>query len=205
MDFEKNFDKKFRQMKKYFSEQEKKIRESQVKQFTFFILGFVLFYWIITGLVGLFPGIWFKTMVGLPSEILLNIQGVDTTSIIEEDFVINITSNGTRIIVSDWCAGTMEIIILSSAILASFGVAWKKKGYGIVAGIITGYVFNIFRIWTTVNIILTQSIEVADFTHDTLFRIMLFVYITGFYVAWFWWSENGLPKQIIELLNKAQI
>jgi exosortase/archaeosortase family protein len=199
-----DFKKEFRNIKKYFSDQEKKIRESQVKQFTFFVLGFVLFYLILTGLVGFFPSIFFKTIVGVPSEILLNVQGVETTSLIEEDFVINITSNGTRIIISDLCAGTMEIIILISAILASFGVAWEKKWKGILIGIVTGYVFNIFRIWITVNIILTQSIEVADFAHDTLFRIILFVYITGFYVAWFYWSENGLPKIIKNVIKKIE-
>ena len=195
-------EKELKKADKYFAQQSKKIRTSQTKQLTFFVLGFVLFYLIITGIIGLFPTIIFKTIVGIPSEILLNLQGIATTNSFGEDFVIHVTSSGTRIIISDLCAGTMEIIILISAILASFGVKLDKKLKGLVAGIITGYVFNILRIWVTTNVILTQNVEIAEFTHDTLFRIVLFVYITGFYILWFYWAENGLPKKLIKIFKK---
>ena len=192
-------EKELKKADKYFAQQSKKIRASQTKQLTFFVLGFVLFYLIITGIIGLFPTIIFKAIVGIPSEILLNLQGIATTNSFGEDFVIHVTSSGTRIIISNLCAGTMEIIILISAILASFGVKLDKKLKGLVAGIITGYVFNILRIWVTTNVILTQNVEIAEFTHDTLFRIVLFVYITGFYILWFYWAENGLPKKLIKI------
>jgi exosortase/archaeosortase family protein len=186
--------------KSYLKKSGKEIRKSPTKQFTFFILGFVLSYLFLSGIVGLFPQIIFKAATGIPTETLLNIQGIETSHEYLENYTIYI--NETTILISWLCAGTMEIIVLISAIIAGFGVSWEKKLKGIVAGIITGYVFNILRVWITINVILTQSIEVADFTHDVLFRIILFVYITGFYVAWFYWSENGFPKKLLKLKGK---
>jgi exosortase/archaeosortase family protein len=198
-----DFSKLIKKISKYFENQEKKIRESQVKQFSFFILGFVLFYLLLTGIVSLIPQIFFKTIIGTIIENLLNLQGIVTFSSIGENFVIHLASE-TKIIITDLCTGTMETIILISAILASFGVKWIKKFQGIIVGIIIGVIFNIFRIWITTNIILTQNIEVAEFTHDTLFRIMLFVYITGFYILWFHWAENGIPKIIKEIIRNQK-
>ncbi len=184
-------------LKFYLKKSGKEIRKSPRKQFTFFILGFVLSYLFLSGIVSLFPEILFKAATGIPTEFLLNAQGIETSHEYLQDYTIHVGSSpGTTILISWLCAGVMEIIILISAIIASFGVSCEKKLKGIVAGIVTGYVFNLLRVWVTINIILTQSVEVADFTHDTLFRLILFVYITGFYVVWFYWSEHGIPKRL---------
>ena len=186
--------------KSYLKKSGKEIRKSPRKQFTFFILGFVLSYLILSGIVGLFPEIMFKAATGVPTEFLLNTQGIQTNHDFLQDYTIYIGE--TTILISWLCAGVMEIIILISAIIASFGVSCEKKLKGIAAGIVTGYVFNLLRVWVTINIILTQSIEVADFTHNILFRVILFVYITGFYVVWFWWSEHGIPKRLKKFFKK---
>jgi exosortase/archaeosortase family protein len=79
--------------------------------------------------------------------------------------------------------------------LASFGIAWKKKFIGIIFAVIVGYVFNLLRVWTTINIILTQNVQTIEFAHDFLFRAVLFVYIIVFYVVWFYASNNTTAKQ----------
>jgi exosortase/archaeosortase family protein len=172
----------------YLKEKEKEIKKDQKKQFTFFVLGFVLFYLILSGIVYLIPEIFFDTLTGVGANGLLQLQGLEVTEFIGENYQMLV--QGKTIIISWLCSGVLEIIILVSAMLASFGVSWKKKFSGILFAIIVGYVFNLLRVWTTINLILTQNIQTIEFAHDFLFRAVLFVYIMVFYVAWFYLSTK---------------
>jgi len=189
----------FTKTKNYFREQEKKIVKDQKKQFTWFVLGFLIFYLILSGLAYPFADP-LKEGTGRSSEGLLNIQGIETRSNgsveleLENAYSFDIVQSGQTIFISWLCSGVLEIIILISAILASFGVSWKKKFIGIIIATIIGYVFNIIRIWVTLNIILTQNAQFFEIAHDTLFRIVLFVYIIVVYVLWFNWSTNTTKK-----------
>jgi len=187
-------------VKNYFSNQEKKIVKDQKKQFTWFVLGFVIFYLVLSGLAYPFADT-LKESTGRSSEGLLNIQGIETRSNgnvelqnYERAYSFDIVPSGQTIFISWLCSGVLEIIILVSAILASFGVSWKKKLIGAVAAIIIGYVFNLIRIWATLNIILTQNAQVFEIAHDTLFRLVLFVYIIVVYVLWFMWANTTSKK-----------
>jgi len=182
-------------IKKYFKEQEKKIISNPKKQFTWFVLGFLIFYLILSGIAYPFADT-LKESTGRNSELLLNIQGIETQSNgsveleFENAYSFEIVQSGQTIFISWLCSGVLEIIILVSAIIASFGISWKKKIIGIIIATIIGYVFNIFRIWVTLNIILTQNAQVFEIAHDTLFRIVLFVYIIVVYVLWFNWAKK---------------
>jgi len=185
----------FFKIKNYFNEQEKKIVSDQKKQFTWFILGFIIFYLVLSGLAYPFAD-GLKESTGRSSESLLNIQGIETRSNgsvemeTENAYSFDIVQSGQTIFISWLCSGVLEIIILVSAILASFGVSLNKKFIGIIIAAIIGYVFNIFRIWVTLNIILTQNAQVFEIAHDTLFRIVLFAYIMVVYVLWFNWAKK---------------
>jgi exosortase/archaeosortase family protein len=192
--------------KSFFSKEEKEVRTNKKKQFVFFILGFLLSYLIITTIVGIVPDIFYKTATGKVVESVLLIQGVkiqelgqidcsefswvtDTTNGQCYSFLANPSTSGEKQIIISWlCTGVLEIIILISAILASFGINWKKKIAGIGIAIIAGVIFNLLRILITVNFILTQSGEIVELTHDVLFRLVLFIYIVVVYVLWFNWS-----------------
>ncbi|MBT4192439.1 MAG: exosortase/archaeosortase family protein, partial [Candidatus Diapherotrites archaeon] len=171
----------------YLKEKEEEIKSSQKKQFTFFMLGFVLSYLILTGITYLIPEIFFDLLTGLGAKGLLQLQGLEVIEFIGENYqmLVGPAGSGKTIIISWLCSGVLEIIILVSAMLASFGISWKKKFIGIIFAIIVGYVFNLLRVWTTINIILTQNVQTIEFAHDFLFRAVLFVYIIVFYVAWF--------------------
>jgi exosortase/archaeosortase family protein len=187
----------FNSVKKYFKEQEKKIVSDQKKQFTWFVLGFIIFYLVLTGIVFPFQDS-FKAMTAGNAQTLLSLQGIrtETLGIIPMEFenAFSFTILGTNInqqINIIWlCTGILEIIVLCGAILASFGVSWRKKLWGCLIAIIAGYVFNLLRIWITLNIIITQNIEVIEFTHDLLFRFVLFFYIIIVYVLWFQWAKK---------------
>ena len=52
----------------YLKEKEEEIKSSQKKQFTFFMLGFVLSYLILTGITYLIPEIFFDLLTGLGAK-----------------------------------------------------------------------------------------------------------------------------------------
>lgn len=97
---------------------------------------------------------------------------------------------GKAIVISWLCTGVLEIIILVSAIIASFGVSWRKKIIGVIAAAILGALFNLLRIWVTINLILTQNTQTVELAHDMLFRFILFIYIFAVYVIWFYWAAK---------------
>jgi exosortase/archaeosortase family protein len=190
--------------KNYFSEQEELIKSDQKKQFVFFILGFILCYLVITAIISFIPAMFFEQTTGQAVQILLSAQGMNSDSIgaikcTEFSYLGETTESqcysfniGEKQIVISWlCAGVLEIVILISAIFASFGINNKKKLIGAFVAIILGVVFNLLRVWVTVNIILTQEVGTVEIAHDLLFRVILFVYIVIVYVIWFNWAEKS--------------
>jgi len=190
----------------YIKKQEEKIKKSQKKQFFFFVLGFLIFYLILTAIAYAFPKGFFEAMSGQSVNAILNVIGYKTTTLGGEEFHIflDIAKQGfacpanqqvcldeSEIIISWLCSGILEIIILVSAILASFGVSWRKKAIGVIVAITSGYLFNIIRIIITIIIILSQEQAVFELAHDLLFRATLFIYIVAIYVIWFYWANNG--------------
>ena len=187
-------------IKKYFKTQEKKIVKDQRKQFIWFVLGFLVFYLVLSSLVYPFSDS-LKEGTGRSAQALLGIQGVETISNgnielenYETAYSFEIIPTGQTIFISWLCSGVLEIIILVGAILASFGISWKKKAIGAIAAIIIGYLFNLLRIWITLNIIMGQNAQVFEIAHDALFRAVLFVYIVVVYVLWFIWANKNSKK-----------
>ncbi len=189
--------------KNYFEVQMKNIRSSQTKQFAFFVLGFALFYLVITGIVGVVPQAFFKETTGLTLSSILSTEGIN----IKEIGAVNCTelnwagidvpntcysflANDKQIMISWLCTGILEIIVLISAMLASFGISLRKKLYGIVIAVIAGVIFNLIRLVVTANLILSQNVATVELAHDLMFRVVLFFYILGVYVIWFYYSAK---------------
>lgn len=204
---------------------EESVKNSQTKQFVYFILGFLVSYLVLTFIVGALPQTMLKEATGKTVEGLLNAQGITTNSLgivsctetswlgeetpgecysffvqSAEGQLCNMAAGvpceieGKTIIISSLCTGALEIIILVSAILASFGVTWRKKIAGVIAAVILGIIFNLLRIDATINIILSQNIQTVELAHDFLFRIILFAYIVAVYVIWFYWAARERGK-----------
>jgi exosortase/archaeosortase family protein len=205
-------EKEINSLKKYWRAQEEKIVASQKKQFTFFILAFVLSYLILTALVAPFEDSA-KEFTGKSAEVFL-ITGGNTisesgfyTATDGENvysFFVGEAESKKQIIISWLCSGVLEIIILICAMLASFGISMRKKLKGIAVAVILGVIFNTLRIWATLSLILTTNATVFEIAHDVLFRAILFVYIIVVYVVWFYWTQvgtNNLKKLIKNKLN----
>ncbi len=188
-------------LKTYFEKENKSIRSNEKKQLIYFLAGFVLFYLIISIVLGLIPQEFYKQLTGNVVEGVLNLEGIKTTSlgflecnefswlsegVVGTCYAFNV--NDKTIFIAWLCTGILEIIILISAIAASFGIKQKEKLIGIILAIIVGVIFNILRIIITIHIVLTQNLQIVEFAHDILFKLILFVYITVFYVIWFNWA-----------------
>lgn len=188
-------------IKDYFKNESKKIHSDEKRQLLYFLAGFILFYLVLSLLLGLIPQEIYKQITGNAVEAVLNLEGIKTTSmgflpcdefswlsdgVIGTCYAFGV--NDKTIFIAWLCTGILEIIILISAILASFGINRKEKIIGIILAVIVGIIFNVLRILVTIHIVLTQNLQVVEFAHDILFKVVLFCYITVFYVAWFYWA-----------------
>jgi len=119
---------------------------------------------------------------------ILGMLGISGSLILNGTAVIAL-ENGLNIMISELCTGSLELLILVSAIIASIGIAWRSRIIGAVAGAVFIVLFNFLRITLTILIILSEpGIETIEFAHDILFRIFLFFAIAIAYIAWFYWA-----------------
>jgi exosortase/archaeosortase family protein len=185
----------FNQVRDYFKKKEKEIVSSPKKQFSSFLILFVFFYLLFTGITIPFEDSA-KIFTGKSIEGFLGLQGIKTSEIGlnekngETAYSFFIENLKEPINIINLCTGILEIIILISAILASIGISFRDKLVGISISIFAGIIFNLIRIWITINIILLGNIGFAEFVHGFLFKLILFLYIIGFYVTWFYWTQN---------------
>lgn len=147
------------------------------------ILYFALYYTIIYS-VGLQP---LESAAAQGSVIALNALG-ENARISSTQEPVQLSVQGKTIEISELCTGLLETLLVFSAVVASFGISWKKRALGAVAAIFAIYVFNIVRIAASVMQILSTPIEFADLTHNLLFRASLFAVIAGYYFVWFRWA-----------------
>ncbi len=193
----------FKSIINYFSKQGEKIKSSKRKQFSFFLVGFLVSYLLISFFVGLIPEMAIKDGVGKSVAGILSAQGqsvkeigvveCNETMILGAEYQSQCYSffvQDKQIMISWLCTGVLEIIVLISAIIVSFGVCWNKKVVGILFAIVLGIIFNLIRITVTINLILTQDAQTVELAHDLLFRMILFIYIVAVYVIWFYWATK---------------
>jgi exosortase/archaeosortase family protein len=184
----------FDKIKDYYSKIEEQVKSNPKKQFIYFVLGFVLFYLILSEIVYAFPKGFFENFVGVQVNFLLNLIGIKTQIIVGESFDIHLIESGKLVIVSWLCTGILEMIILISTMIVTFGVRAKEKIIGIILALILGHFFNLLRILITIQIIITQNAQTFEFAHDLLFRATLFLYIVIIYALWFSWSIKKAKK-----------
>ena len=187
----------------YFSRQSEEIKLSKKKQFSFFLVGFLVSYLLMSLFVGFIPEMMIKELVGASVGGILATQGLNVKTIGEveckETMILgteyasqcySFQVEDKQILISWLCTGVLEIIVLASAMIASIGVCWKKKIIGIIFAISLGAIFNLIRIIVTINFILTQDMMIVELAHDIIFRIILFSYIVALYIIWFHWAAK---------------
>jgi exosortase/archaeosortase family protein len=153
-----------------------------------FFLALVLCFVVLYGLASLVPIQLFERVFASLLRHTLALFRIPATSGIDVDAFVQVT-DGPRILISGLCTGLLEMIILSSAILATLEIDTRKRLVGVAVGVIAIGLFNWFRIVATTLIALSQPIEVVELSHEVLFRVFLFLVIAGFYWTWLRWAN----------------
>ncbi|MDO8647870.1 MAG: exosortase/archaeosortase family protein [Candidatus Diapherotrites archaeon] len=121
---------------------------------------------------------------GSSAKVLQSFDSAKVTVLENTDGVF-LKVHGIQIQISDLCTGWLETALLASAILASLGIAWKKRIYGAIGALIFGFAFNQLRIFVTIMQLFGTNVQTAELTHDVFFRLSLLIVIAGFYFVWF--------------------
>lgn len=168
------------------------------------ILFFLVFQTIFNYLI---PLTFLKSFVANITIFFLQIFNIPVTffqTFTTYDF-IGIQTNLGLIEINELCIGTIELFLISAAILATFSIDAKKKLVGIVGAFFVILSFNIFRILIIIFFILSKSFATADFLHGTFFRLGLLIVILVYYYYWYNWSTGKIdPKKYLDLskINK---
>ena len=155
---------------------------------TIFLVGFLILFGLFSFLINVIPNLILQIEIFIANLILaiLKAQGLDGSVLLLNELPVIELINGIKIQISYLCTGLMEATVLLAAILASHGIAWRKRIIGSVAGIVLAQIFNIARILLTITFILDSDIQTIEFVHNVFFRVTLFIVIVGIYAAWFW-------------------
>jgi len=160
----------------------------QTGKFLAGIAAFFLFFWF---LFSALPLEWFEYFYAFFSLEFLKIIGFIGYLGNGEPIQIFLENFPGVIEISFLCTGLLELWIVWSAVLASFGIELRKRILGIVAATIFLIGFNFFRILATILIIAWFNLEAGDLAHGILFKVFLFFSIAGFYYYWFNWATKA--------------
>lgn len=131
-------------------------------------------------------------MTAAGAEKVLKGFGVTNVKVNFEREPVLMNVEGVKIGISELCTGLLETLLLATAIIASFGIHWKKRIIGAVAALAFGLAFNQFRIFVSIMQILNTDLQTAELTHDVFFRLSILIVIAGFY---YWWFRKATASQ----------
>ena len=154
-----------------------------------FLLALIAVFLLLSFVFWLLGELWVELFTAHVAATVLGALGVEpVVSVLDGNVLIGIGE--TIFQISYLCTGLFELIILVSAIAASFGISLRKRGVGILGAVIFGFVFNQMRIVVSVLLAINTNIRTAELAHDVFFRLTLFIVIAGYYAAWFWFATK---------------
>lgn len=165
-------------------------KKDVVQNFKFLIALLALFIAIYYGLIALIGIKAFEEFTAFSVQKMLEGVGVQGKVFAMQEPVQMLVQN-TGIVISELCTGLLEIALLVSAILASFGISLKKRVYGAVFAVFAGTGFNLLRVFASTMQAVSAGKELAVLTHDVLFRMSLLLVIAGMYLLWFKYATGG--------------
>ncbi len=175
------FENFFKKKKKYLEKESPK-----AKKFLFiFLIAFIL----LNSVLLFVPLQVFELPIAHLTLFYLTLKGMQGQIVLQEPVLISMSS-GLQIIISYLCTGLMELFVLWASIIASIGISIRKRILGLVFGLIGTQIFNLIRIFITLEFILKSNIDTIVFVHDVLFRVTLLAVIAGLYAAWFYWATR---------------
>lgn len=148
-----------------------------------FSVSFLLFYFVLIPLAAPF---WdalggfnaFAThnvlsTMGVPSEVSGNV------------LTVNVGGEDIDFVISQLCAGDIEMALLVSLLIASLDVLLIWRILGSITGVGFILLMNPLRIALTLWITVKTDMQVGDFYHGVIFRLFLFLLLVFYYFVWF--------------------
>ncbi len=165
-----------------------------------FILGIIAFYTLFRLGFSLFDLGPLKAFTAAASYGLLRVAGIPATLAFGSDPVI--TVGAVKGVISNLCAGDLEIALVLAVVLSTWDRTWKQRLVGSISGILLILVANPIRIATVLAAGAWFNWDFSSIVHDILFRLMLILVIVVFYFAWYvkydWffsWLEAKKPAK----------
>ncbi len=159
-------------------------KESEAKKGLKFLLHFSVWFLALNFFAWLLPLPWVEAVTAELSVWLLALFGTGAEIIFREPVLILLHNH--TISISYLCTGLLEAVIIAAAVLASVGISREKRILGAVAGVALTFIFNQARIVATMLAVVNMGLDSAEFLHNLLFRVFLFIVIAGYYALWFW-------------------
>lgn len=156
-----------------------------------FFLLLAIFFAVLLFLSAAVPENFFEKITAKTSNAVYGAIGTSGTIKQQDSETFIEIKDGPKIFFSALCTGVLETILLVAAIAATFEISKKKRLLGIAVGIVSVFTFNILRIAITTLAILYAGIETAEFAHNILFRVFLFIAIAGLYAGWYKWATQN--------------
>ncbi len=156
-----------------------------------FILAIAALFLFFSFIFSLIPLEWFEHFYAAGTLFILRFFGFGGEITLQEPVLLHLRGFALPLGFSYLCTGLLELALVWSAVLASFGVGLRKRIIGAAAGTLVLVAFNFVRIVSSVLIISAFGLDVGNFAHDLFFRAFLFVTVAGFYYFWFGWAGRG--------------
>jgi len=164
--------------------------EKDVLQAGKFIAGITLLFFAFNFLLSLVPLEFFEFFYAFFTLEFLKLIGFEGVLEFQEPILVHLSGIALPLGFSYLCTGLLEMSLVWSAVLSSFGIDLRKRLVGLGIGTLVLVGFNLVRIIVSVLIIAWFGLNAGNFSHDLLFRVFLFVTIAGFYYYWFKWATK---------------
>lgn len=163
----------------------KQLQES-VRFLIVILLTFVLLYGVVSYQIG------FKPLTDLTAKAtIVGLESLGTNvTMLPSDEQTLLEVQGRIILISELCTGWFEIALLIAAMIATLHATRRQKGIGIILALVGGFLVNQIRVIASIQQVVHTSIDWANFTHDVLFRISMFVVVLGMYAVWLKWVNE---------------
>lgn len=164
--------------------------EKDVLQAGKFIAGLTLLFFLFNFLLSLISIEYFELFYAFITLEFLKIIGFEGFLEFQEPVLVYLSGIALPLGFSYLCTGLLEMSLVWSAVLSSFGIDLRKRIIGLGIGTLILVGFNFVRIIASVLIIAWFGLNAGNFSHDLFFRVFLFVTIAGFYFYWFKWATK---------------
>lgn len=129
--------------------------------------------------------VWLRTMQAGIATHTLELLGVSATQ------AGTIVDAGALVVdVSIDSTGWKSLLAVSALVLAVTDVTSRQHGVGVIAGIITVFVANMFRLVSMIYAVVVWGIS-YELIHTVLWRWGLTVVVLGYWMAWLYWTSTG--------------